>query len=382
MWTWTNWLAVKARESGKELLLLNLDETSIPVTFTHAGGNVMLLDPTKNWHRPPRQGATRSERRTYFTHVALICNDVALQPKLPQVLFIGDKHLTLAASARIQSTLPDNVYVKRLPKGWNNAQEHCVIIRLLGMILAPVLDRYQPVLMFDAVGLHLAAEVMEELTLARLWYVVIPARLTFLLQPLDTHGFAKYKRHLKKRFQDRLAGPEDSNVTEHMVGLVVETIRVVLQGNRWAHAFTSNGLDGHQSGVSTYIKNNLEFEMLPPYLPTRPSLAHLRVCWPRNRVPDAAVVYQPMPAAEPDVEMLALPGVPPAILPPEPDEEDLAVAEPLAAIVRPESEGGSPSSVAAGAGGHVESIDAVPPLELAAPPRVRLRQKSSSALGG
>ena len=48
MWTWTNWLAVKARESGKELLLLNLDETSIPVTFTHAGGNVMLLGPTKN----------------------------------------------------------------------------------------------------------------------------------------------------------------------------------------------------------------------------------------------------------------------------------------------------------------------------------------------
>ena len=47
MWSWMNWLADKARESGKELLLLNLDETSIPVTFTHAGGNVMRLDPIK-----------------------------------------------------------------------------------------------------------------------------------------------------------------------------------------------------------------------------------------------------------------------------------------------------------------------------------------------
>ena len=44
-----NWLADKARESGKELLLLNLDETSIPVTFTHTGGNVMRLDPTKKF---------------------------------------------------------------------------------------------------------------------------------------------------------------------------------------------------------------------------------------------------------------------------------------------------------------------------------------------
>ena len=34
-----NWLAVKARESGKELLLLNLDETSIPVQFTNGSAS-------------------------------------------------------------------------------------------------------------------------------------------------------------------------------------------------------------------------------------------------------------------------------------------------------------------------------------------------------
>ena len=59
VWSWMNWLAEKARASGKEMLLLNLDETSIPVTFTHEGGNVMLLNPTKNWHHPPRQQSAR-----------------------------------------------------------------------------------------------------------------------------------------------------------------------------------------------------------------------------------------------------------------------------------------------------------------------------------
>ena len=111
-----NWLADKARDSGKRSLLINLDETSIPVSFTHTGGNVMLLDPTKNWHWPPRQRATRAERRSYFTHVGLICNDVAIQPKLPQVLFVGEKLLTQAAWAAIQAELPDNVYVKRIAK--------------------------------------------------------------------------------------------------------------------------------------------------------------------------------------------------------------------------------------------------------------------------
>ena len=63
----------------------------------------------------------------------------------------------------MQSELPDNVYVKRMPKGWNNAAEHAIIIRLLGLILAPVVDTLQPVLMLDAVRLHLADDVLTEM---------------------------------------------------------------------------------------------------------------------------------------------------------------------------------------------------------------------------
>ena len=199
VWSWMNWLAEKARASGKEMLLLNLDETSIPVTFTHEGGNVMLLNPTKNWHHPPRQQTTRQEQRSYFTHVGLICNDVAIQPKLPQVLFVGTQVLTQAAWAAIQAELPDNVYVKRMPKGWNNTTEHCVIIRLLRLVLEPVLSRYQPVLIFDAAPLHLADSVMHELAEASIWYSVILARITWLVQPLDTHAFSKYKRDLQTK---------------------------------------------------------------------------------------------------------------------------------------------------------------------------------------
>ena len=50
----------------------------------------MLLEPSKRWHCPPRQAATRAGHRSYFTHVGLICNDVAIQPKLPQVIFVGE----------------------------------------------------------------------------------------------------------------------------------------------------------------------------------------------------------------------------------------------------------------------------------------------------
>ena len=97
----------------------------------------MMPNPTKAWLGSARQATTRAEQRSYFTHVGLICNDPAIQPRLPQVLFVSSNLLTLAGLAAIQASLPDNVFVKRMPRGWNNAEEHCVIIRLLRLVLEP-----------------------------------------------------------------------------------------------------------------------------------------------------------------------------------------------------------------------------------------------------
>ena len=128
-----------------------------------------------------------------------------------------------------------------------------------------------PFLIFDAVPLHLADQVMGELATAGIWYLVIPARLTWLLQPLDTHAFAKCKRYLKTRFQDHDERDQDQNTTLRMVRLVIETIRAVLQGYRWGPAFASNGLTGHQDRVSAFIRGELKCERLPLYQPLCPT---------------------------------------------------------------------------------------------------------------
>ena len=95
-----------------------------------------------------------------------------------------------------------------------------------------------------------------------------------------------------------------------MVCLVVQTIRAVLNGNRWAAAFVSNGLDGSQAKVSKYIKDMLEYDVLPQYTRTRPNADALRLCWPRNRLVNHAIVFQPLPEADPVPGMLALPAPP------------------------------------------------------------------------
>ena len=126
----------------------------------------MRLDPARAWLRAPRQRSARAEQRTLSTHVGLICNGPAVQPLLPQVIVVSASLMTNAALATIQAELPDNVFVKRVSRGWNNTREHCISIRLLSLVLQPLLERYQPLLMFDAVPLHLADEVMEELATA------------------------------------------------------------------------------------------------------------------------------------------------------------------------------------------------------------------------
>jgi len=136
--------------------------------------------------------------------------------------------------------------------------------------------------------------------------LVIPARLTWLLQPLDTHGFAKYKRDLRISFHETVAGDGEANLTHRMVRLVVQTIRAVLNGNRWAAAFVSNGLDGSQAKVSKYIKDMLEYDVLPQYARARPNVVAPRLCWPRNRLVNHAIVCKPLLEADPVPGMLAL----------------------------------------------------------------------------
>ena len=104
---WCNYLTDQVTAIGKEPLYVNLDETPIPVCFTHVRGNVIRTVRLG----AARQPATRSDTRLYFTLVALICTEPALQPLLPQVILVSDKALRAQDEAAVQASLPD----KRIP---------------------------------------------------------------------------------------------------------------------------------------------------------------------------------------------------------------------------------------------------------------------------
>ena len=62
----------------------------------------------------------------------------------------------------------------------------------------PLVRRWQPVLVMDACRLHLHRSLAEACLREGVWLVIVPARLTWLLQPLDTHAFQPYKHFLRE----------------------------------------------------------------------------------------------------------------------------------------------------------------------------------------
>ena len=133
----------------------------------------------------------------YFTLVALICTDPELQPLLPQVILVGDKVLRKQDEAAVKACLPDNVYLLRRQAGWNTAQTQVEIVTLTKHALGSWLDSYQVIWLSDACKAHMAPEVMDAIACAGFWYCIIPANLTWLLQPLDVLTFVMLKRFMK-----------------------------------------------------------------------------------------------------------------------------------------------------------------------------------------
>lgn len=275
--------------------MLNLDETAVPVVFDSVRGTVLVQNGRRAWKALPSLKSTPSERRVYLTHVAIVCDDSSIQPLLPQVIYVSAKTLTRDQWNILSEQLPHNVYVKRLPKAWDNATQHRVIMRMLSMTLAPYLAAMQPILVVDAAPLHLTDGVLKEIHDASIWSLIVPAGSTGLLQPLGTHVFYRFKSFLKQRFNDALtASPEHK--TKAMVGLLTDAVKEVLQGHQWQYAFRQNGIWEDQAHLCGPLRRKLGYAAVGDIPDSRPSSEQIKLCWPRNRSFNADVAMPLIPS--------------------------------------------------------------------------------------
>jgi hypothetical protein len=174
-------------------------------------------------HRPPKVKASKAEYRGTIIGVLMITHDEVIQRLLPQV-HTGNTHVfPKAALEAATAGHPGVVHFWREKSSWNSPALLRKIVALLAVALSSF-PNVQPILVFDAASVHIHRTVLEESNRSKIWMLCVPARTTWLLQPLDTHVFAGYKGFLRKQWRELLA--TDSATFKSWINLLSEAATV------------------------------------------------------------------------------------------------------------------------------------------------------------
>jgi hypothetical protein len=282
-WQWHEYL-VSIVPHGTRVVLVSLDETSISMCQERTRGNVYFgKGPRKNTLGKLRGAPSSKGKRVCMTHIGLVCNDSSLQPYLPQVLLVNKKTLPLHMVEAIRAELLPNVEVWRLNSSWATATVIRKLLRRLSGIIAEHAPNAKVIVQMDAYPAHLHESVIKECFDLKMWPLIIPSKLTWLLQVLDTHVFSKYKSYIRKVVaKARSQEPNGVLTLVSWIAAVCAAIRGVLHANKWEGAFSSNGFPYSHADLGRSIK--MQMSKLPEHISSnRPSLEMLTHVVPKRR---------------------------------------------------------------------------------------------------
>jgi hypothetical protein len=284
-WRWSNFLHSQLA-AGKKALHVNLDETGIRMHQVAGKGmlvNAAILEKRKA--ASLTQDVPRAMLRGSFTHVTMICDDGEAQKLLPQILIVNKHMLTEQQHRTLCAIMPRNVLLLRRHTAWMTSDLMTRVLLVLKKNLAPFMDTHQIFLTADAYRAHVTSEVWQQCVKLQILYCVIPAKLTWALQPCDTHVFASYKHRLQTVCQGAVVDSATGKLSlEVLLQGVCRCIVEILEGRSWAKAFADTGLTGTQADVSARVQSKLTFERIPLVGSDLPTLAQLVNVFPKRAV--------------------------------------------------------------------------------------------------
>lgn len=216
--------------------------------------------PKSRWLRKqaPTQKVPIRLRRGAVTHVALICERPEVQKHLPQIFIGNHSCFTKKLLASIASTCPSSVQFWRRPTSWNTSSVMVQVIQAIAAALATFKD-VQFVLCMDCAPVHLTAEVLQAAAARKFWILPVPAKTTWLLQPLDCSVFASYKAFLRKSYRTlKMQHPEGEIRAEQWLAMLIDVATVFLNGRSWAEAFQSVGMASDRCKLSRPLQRLMQ----------------------------------------------------------------------------------------------------------------------------
>ena len=237
--------------------------------------------------------------------------------KLPHLVpqFVLGKHhrFTLSLIAFAKNLLPSNVRMLRQESSWNSGDT----MRYILCELAKALCGYTVLLLMDVASCHLVQSVTSLAHKLGIRIILVPARLTFLVQPLDTVYFLILKRALKHNYLLEIIRQGGGPLSvEAWLLVVLRSIVGTISSQDWSQAFKHNGITATQWFIrpSILLKMGLIGPLKVPSV--CPSADDLVLLLPSNRSKLNMQLYlksYPSPVAcnAPDVVQAVAPEVPP-----------------------------------------------------------------------
>lgn len=316
MWQWSNFLH-DFQPPNKHPLHINFDETNIKLY--QDGGEGFLVEAARKRKRTPRSltnNIPKGQLRGSVTHVCMVCDDPTIQPRLPQLVIIGQAIMTKTEFASIEpSAMPSCLRLMRNTSSWMTIKNMEYLIKILSDALRDVKGSRAIYVYGDAYRAHLGRKVWQAFNREGMNYCIIPAKLTWALQPCDTHVFAGFKNFLATECQRiAVAGARSRLSVTQLLQALGNTIGEYLNKSRWVKAFYDTGLVGDQRYVSTRVLGKLG-AVAAPAIPrsTIPSLHQLTNVFPQHyTVPVDLLFVTVERAAEGSSETTtSLPSLPP-----------------------------------------------------------------------
>ena len=182
---------------------MNVDETAVRYVPASPVG---LVCPKAFWPSllvRPSCTARKGDLRGCFTYMGVICNDARVQASLPHIVIANKSRLKEATFKALKSeTRGKPVQLWREKSSWNNGALMVRFSRALCRALQPWRAEFEVHLILDVAPCHIAEAVLKAAKTLRIKLIFVPAQLTSILQPLDTHGYASFKRWLERKKTD------------------------------------------------------------------------------------------------------------------------------------------------------------------------------------
>ena len=266
-------------------VLINLDETSVRLVPEEGKGHVgnrayrLLCSGT-----PLGRNASLAAQRSAITHLTAICDHPEIQNRLPQVVLVGENQVTDGRAYRLRSEAPASVHLWREKKAWVTTELMVKYILLLGRSVQEFQTTHRFIVYVDALRAHVSPKVLRAASRANLWICVIPSKMTWALQPCDTHCFASYKRLLGEEYQRRSGLTAAGDMTwELLLQSLWHVVTTLVQGKDWSGAFDSVGIRGEQRALSARTRIKLQYPLAAPQVQASlPPLSDFEYIWPKR----------------------------------------------------------------------------------------------------